>query len=579
MTDIAIESLLKRVQKPGRYANGEWNAVIKDWTDVEATAVISYPDVYEVGMSSLELQTLYQLLNAESRVLCERVFTPWTDMAAAMREAGLPLYSLESRRPLQAFDLVFVVLGPEHGYTNVLESLDLAGVPVKAAERDGSAPLVVGLGSGLANPEPLADFFDLFILGEPEGVLLELLDLFLLMKRAAGGRPHREAFLAKATRIPGVYVPSMFHAAHGGGSNAPARPVCRRISEPVRRSSAELRPALTRPVVPYLEALPDRGVVEVARDCGGSCRGCRAGSPCELPRRRSVEAVVDAIDALVRSCGYREIGLQAPDGDDYEPLMEIARAVRARYPVGELTLFLPPIQIPPDRPPDRALASAEMAFRMGWSGLRYRWVLGRPAGEGDRQIDIVQLVALTQETGRRILGRRPKVRVEASYHRPRPQMLSERSATMPPVDELQKLQTDLRKGLRKLGAHLSAPDPNATEVEAALAMGDRRVANVIFQAWRLGSTFDGWSQRFDSSRWDEAFRLAGLDPDLFIRRPRSDQETMPWSHIWSSGAGESTKPADDALPAACAEQPCPVCRYLEDDETPSPAAGAMADRC
>ncbi|MCH8283673.1 MAG: iron-containing alcohol dehydrogenase [Chloroflexi bacterium] len=429
------------------------------------------------------------------------------------------------------------------------------------------------------NPEPLADFFDLFILGEPEGVLLELLDLFLLMKRAAGGRPHREAFLAKATRIPGVYVPSMFHAAHGGGSNAPARPVCRRISEPVRRSSAELRPALTRPVVPYLEALPDRGVVEVARDCGGSCRGCRAGSPCELPRRRSVEAVVDAIDALVRSCGYREIGLQAPDGDDYEPLMEIARAVRARYPVGELTLFLPPIQIPPDRPPDRALASAEMAFRMGWSGLRYRWVLGRPAGEGDRQIDIVQLVALTQETGRRILGRRPKVRVEASYHRPRPQMLSERSATMPPVDELQKLQTDLRKGLRKLGAHLSAPDPHATEVEAALAMGDRRVANVIFQAWRLGSTFDGWSQRFDSSRWDEAFRLAGLDPDLFIRRPRSDQETMPWSHIWSSGAGESTKPANDALPAACAEQPCPVCRYLEDDETPSPAAGAMADRC
>ncbi|MEE9285728.1 MAG: hypothetical protein V3V35_08390 [Dehalococcoidia bacterium] len=566
MSSVTIESLLKSVQRPGRYVDGEWNAIRKDWSDVEATTVVVYPDLYEIGMSSPELQDIYHLLNADRRVLCERAFNPWSDMAAAMRQRGIPLYSLESRRSLRTFDFVLMVIGRELGYANVLESLDLAGIPVKASERQESDPLVLGLGARLKNPEPLAGVFDLFALGDPDAGIRDVLDLYLRVKGPAAGRPGRDEFLALAATTPGVYVPACFQTDYdAAGAVASVTPACRHVPGHVRlQVSPGLGPPLTSPVVPYLEVVDDRGFVEVQRDCGGSCRGCRAGSGCAVLRQRGVEAVVDAVDALVQRCGYREIGLLAPAGADYGLLMDIARAVRAKYPVGELSLVLPPLQLPHDGDPDQALASAEMAFSMGWSGVRYRWTLGRPGPGGDGVPGLMELVARTQEMGRRILGRKPKIRVEGSYHGPRPHTSTERSAVMLPVEELQRIHAGVRKELRKLGAHLSAPDPEAAVIEAALAMGDRRAGDVVHQAWTMGCTDDGRSRQLDAAGWTEAFQKAGLDADFYVRRPRSEAEVLPWSHIEPPDAGEAPTAERGARADECAAKPCPVCRYLDD---------------
>ncbi len=584
-TDLKLAPLFQRVQRPGRYAGAEWNATVKEPAPGGVTVALCSSGVYETGMSNLEYQTLYQLLNAVPRVTCERAFTPWADMAAAMREGAVPLFTLEGKRPVASFDIVLFFLGDETGYTNVLECLDLAGLPLRAGDRDRRHPIVMAAGSRVLNPEPLYAFIDLFLLGEPEEAALEAVQLALEMKDRAGGQaPQREAFLAQASLRPGLYTPSLYRPVHGaGGTPAGIEAVCRRLPERVwARLVPKLGPPLVRPVVPYLEVADDRGLVEVQRSCGGFCRGCAAGGRCAYLRQRHAAEVVSAIEALVQQCGHREFALRAPEAADYAPWLDLLRMLRAKYP-GPEYLFLPPALGTEatsaglgaeEGHPERLAASAEAMFRLGGSGARVRCVLGRP-GEGTREVErVLALAAALQEAGVRALGRRPRIRVGADYFAPRPHAASERSA-MPPKDDLDRLHASLRKGLRKLGAQLFAADPDATFVQTALAMGDRRAGEAIEQAWRMGCAFEGGGQRFELARWAEAFRLAGLDLAWYASRSRPADEVLPWAHIVPPGAEPVPGPAA-SVGRRCAAQPCPVCRYLDGGPEPDERSGRRA---
>ena len=300
MTDL--NSILHKVTRPARYTGGEWNSVVKEWDETPVRIALSYPDAYEIGMSNMALPILYEILNSQPDVLCERVFAPWVDMASEMKAGGIPLFSLESKRPLKEFDIIGFSLGYELTYTNVLNMLDLAGIPVLATERDDSYPIVIAGGSCSLNPEPMADFMDFFVVGEGEEVVLELLDSFRDWKGKEGSREH---LLRHMATIAGVYVPSLYQVEYQADgrlkSFRPTVPEAKAIIQ--RRIVSKLPPAVTKPVVPYIEVIHDRGGVEIQRGCSRGCRFCQAGIIYRPVRERSPQEVVEAVEELLDNCG------------------------------------------------------------------------------------------------------------------------------------------------------------------------------------------------------------------------------------------------------------------------------------
>jgi radical SAM family uncharacterized protein len=562
-----LDRILTKVTKPARYTGHEWNSVVKDWDQVEVKIALAYPDIYEVGMSNLGLMILYDILNREEGILAERVYAPWVDMEDAMRRAGIPLFSLESRRPLAEFDIIGFSLQYELNYTNVLNMLDLAGISPLAAERGDADPLIIGGGSCTYNAEPLADFFDLFVLGEGEEVLLELVRAYRRLRIADRGlRITKTDFLREAAKIEGIYVPSLYEVRyHDDGTVAVIEPLVPEARARIRKRIVDtLLPAPTKLVVPYVEVIHDRAMIEIQRGCTRGCRFCQAGFIYRPVRERSLEEVLETVEDIVRKTGYEEVALVSLSSCDHSQIEPMVRELTTRYQHPPLAISLPSLRIDsfsvelakmfqgrrktgltfaPEAGSQRLrnvinknvteadmLRTAEAAYSSGWQRIKLYFMVGLPTETLEDVAAIVDLVKQVWAIGRRYQGKRAHVNVSLATFVPKP-FTPFQWLPLADKESLAEKQELLRRGLRKSGISLSWHDPRTTLLEAALSRGDRRLGRVIHRAWKLGARFDAWDERFDERLWQQAFAETGLDPDFYARRERSLDEVLPWDHI------------------------------------------------
>jgi radical SAM family uncharacterized protein len=591
-----LDAVLARVQKPARYAGGEWNSVTKDWDACDVRVALAYPDLYDIGMSNLGLGILYDIVNRRDGWLAERVFAPWSDLEAIMRGEGVPLWSLESRRPLAEFDVLGFSLSYEGTYTNILNMLDLAGLPVRAEERDDRHPLVICGGSGALNPDALAGFIDCFVLGDGEETIVEILDFVREWKRQ--GRGPRDEMLYRLSRIWGVYVPRFYAPRyHDDGTIAAIEPA--RAGMPPRvtkRFVQELPPPLTKPIVPFLQTVHDRMAIEIQRGCTQGCRFCQAGMIYRPRLERSPEEVIGAAQELQANTGYDELSLVSLSTTDHSRIVPIVDGLRGAFGP-DLAISLPSMRVDsfsvriaeavasrgkhsitfaPEAGTERLrmtinkivtdddlYTAVDNAFKQGWTNVKMYFMVGQPTETHEDVEGIVALAKRVREIGRSYHGGRARVRVSASNFIPKAHTPFQWAAQARP-EVLRPRHAYLRDALKKAGVQFTWEDPEHSLLEAVLSRGDRRLGAAIERAWRDGARFDAWHEHYDWGRWERAMDACGLDPAFYAYRERGLREKFPWSHI-NIGVTESylrnewLKTLRGETTADCHKQPCNVC--------------------
>src|SRR5215207_9523735 len=564
-----LDRILLKVQKPGRYVGGELNSIVKDWEAITTRVAFVFPDIYDIGVSNVGLKILYDQVNQREDALAERAYAPWLDMEALMREHGIPLYTLESKRPLACFDIIGFSLPYETLYTNALNVLDLAGIPIRSEDRDETHPIIIAGGHSTMNPEPMHSFIDAFVIGEGEEVIHDIIEVVKKWKvksRDPLSTFHRNDILRDLAKIQGVYVPRFYEAYYlEDGTVSHIEPTVPDVPKIVtKRIVPFLPPPPTKFIVPNIDIVHNRVSIEIMRGCTRGCRFCHAGMFTRPIRERSVDEILEAAEEAIKNTGFEELALLSLSSSDYTDVLELVTRVGEKFGGTHLKVSLPSLRIEsvsidlmeklrgnraggftlaPEAatermrriinkyiPDEEIINTTREIYRRGWTTIKLYFMIGHPSETLEDVQAIADLCKRVITEGRKVAGMKVKLHTGVSTFVPKSQTPFQWVSCDTPEQIRAKLSL-LRRELRDKNIKVSWTEAEDSFLEAWLSRGDRKMAEVVYSAWKNGAKFDAWHETGSYKKWITAFEEHGLDPLFYTHRQRRTDEVFPWEHI------------------------------------------------